>query len=235
MGRKGNRMLTLFQFKTSPLCEKIRRVLHYKGVEYTLEEVPRAQVAEYAHVSPTGKFPAIEHDGKAVWDSTDIFHHLEAAFPQRPLLPASARDRGVAHVIEDWADESLYFYEITMRVSWEHNAEPTIREFMATMPGLEFDDAKAMVLAASGDLVSKQGLGRKPQEQVVSDVARHFDALDGMLDDGEWLVGDAITIADIAVASQLRVLLYAREAAELLESHASIKQWMQRVDEVAPK
>ena len=227
-------MITLYQFATSPLCEKIRRILHYKKIEYELHEVPRMEVAKYERVSPTGKFPAMDDDGTPIWDSTDIAHHLETKFPDRPLLPRDSRDAALVHVIEDWADESLYFYEITMRVAWEHNAGRVAEEFAATMPGMTAEQTLPLVTAAAQDLTSKQGLGRKPQDQVVRDVVRHMDALEGLLGDGDWLVGSTITLADIAVAVELRALEYAREAAEILESRPRLQAWRARIDASAP-
>ncbi|WP_428481679.1 glutathione S-transferase family protein [Pyruvatibacter mobilis] len=230
-------MITLYHFPTSPFTEKVRRALNYKGISHELEEVVRADVGSgrYADVSPTGKFPALMDDGNAVWDSTDILLHLERLCPSPALFPSDPREAALAHVIEDWADESLYFYEMTMRLSWEHNLDEALDEFTATLPGVSRDDVRKMVLQGVGQLVAAQGLGRKPQEQVVSDVVRHFRALDDMLAGRDWLAGDALSVADLAVIGQLNALLYAREARAALEDTSNIKTWMARVDAVAPK
>lgn len=100
-------MITLYQFSTSPFAEKVRRALNYKGLDFEIREVGRAKVAQgdYGHVSPTGKFPAIQDGDTAVWDSTDILYHLEAAHGGPSLIPAVARDAALAHAIEEWADE----------------------------------------------------------------------------------------------------------------------------------
>ena len=227
-------MITLYQFATSPLCEKVRRILNYKGLPFEIHEVPRMEVAKYERVSPTGKFPAIDDDGTPVWDSTDIAHHLEAKPGTPALLPSDPREAAMVHVIEDWADESLYFYEITMRVAWEHNAGKVAAEFAATMPGATAETILPLVTKNAQELTSKQGLGRKPQDQVVRDVERHLAALEGLLGEGDWLVGDGITLADIAVAVELNALEYAQEGAERLAASAPISAWRARVAEVAP-
>ena len=74
-------MITLYQFATSPFTEKVRRALAYKQLPYTVHEVERAAVpaGKYAGISATGKFPAIDHDGTVVWDSTDILDYLDKA------------------------------------------------------------------------------------------------------------------------------------------------------------
>ncbi len=230
-------MITLYQFKTSPFTEKVRRAMNFKGIAFEVVEVERAKVPEgkYAEVSPTGKFPCIRDGDQAVWDSTDIIHHIEGINPERPLVPADARDAALAHVIEDWADESLYFYEMTMRLSWEHNLDAALDEFSETMPGVPKQQLRELVLAGVGQLVQTQGLGRKPQEQIVRDAERHIEALDAMLRGREWLVGAALSYADLAVIAQLNALLYAREAQAALEKTSSIKAWMTRVDAIAPR
>lgn len=230
-------MIKLYQFSTSPFTEKVRRALNYKQIEFAIEEVARASVpsGEYAHISPTGKFPAIEDDGKAVWDSSDIIHHLEKVYADKPLIPTDPRDAATAHVIEDWADESLYFYEMTMRLAWEHNLEDAMDEFAATMPGVPKEQLKPMILQGVQQLTQAQGLGRKPKDQVVADVERHFTALDAMLEGRNWLVGEAISYADLAVISQVNALLGAKEAEESYAKTCNIEGWMTRVDKVAPK
>lgn len=229
-------MIVLYQFATSPFAEKVRRALDYKRIDYTIEDVVRRDVAggRYAAVSKTGKFPAIDHDGHAVWDSTDIIRHLDEAFPDRPLIPADPRDAAMAHVIEDWADESLYFYEMTMRLAWPHNLESGIDEFAKTLPAMPRDQIKKIIQDGVTALVRAQGVGRKPDNQVVADARRHFLALDALLEGKDWLAGPSLSIADIAVIAQVKALLYAAEARAILATTRSVKPWMDRVDHLAP-
>ena len=230
-------MITLYQFSTSPFTEKVRRALNYKSIPFDVHEVARAKVpqGDYAHVSPTGKFPAITHGDTNVWDSTDIIQYLDANFEGPSLIPPTAYDAAIAHAVEEWADESLYFYEMTMRLTWEHNLDAALDEFAATMPGVPKEALRPMIIEGVTKLVEAQGLGRKPRDQIVSDTERHLKALDGMLEGRDWLVGDALSVADLAVIGQLNALLYAKEAKEIFTTTKNIAPWMARVDEVAPK
>ena len=230
-------MITLYQFATSPFTEKVRRALNYKGLAFEVHEVDRAAApgGRYAHVSPTGKFPALDHDGKAVWDSTDILEYLDRAFPERPVFPAKPHDRALAHVVEDWADESLYFYEMTMRLAWPHNLEAALDEFARGMPGVPRDQLRSGILEGVGALTRAQGLGRKPREQVVADAERHFMALDDLLEGREWLVGERLSNADLAVIAQVGALLYAEECRAVLDRTRHVTPWIARVDAIAPK
>ena len=235
-------MITLYQLATSPFTEKVRRALNYKGIAFDVHEVDRARAreGEYRSVSPTGKFPAILDDGKPVWDSTDIVHYLEAKGEGPSLVPSKPREAALAHAIEEWADESLYFYEMTVRLSWEHNLEAALDEFTETMPGVPKPQAKELILKSVGQLTRAQGVGRKPREQVVADIHRHFGALNALLDGRDWLVGDSLSYADLAVIAQLNALLYAEEAQAAVATldasgNDNVTRWMRRVGAAAPK
>jgi glutathione S-transferase len=227
-------MIVLYQFLTSPFCEKVRRMLNFKGIPFEIHEVPRQQAAEYAWVSPAGKFPAICDNGTAVADSSDIAHYLEARYPQPALLPAEARERALVHMFEDWADESLYFYEMLTRIVWPENNQAFLLTAAATLPGLEPAEVERVIVGRVTQVLREQGLGRKSRAAVLRDMERHFAALAALLDGGRWLVGDCISLADIAVASQVNALADAREARGIMALHPGIIRWLRRVDEIAP-
>ncbi|NWK98398.1 hypothetical protein DM806_22560 [Sphingobium lactosutens] len=229
-------MIILYQFATSPFTEKVRRALNYKGIAFEAHDVDRAKAAAgaYSRVSKVGKFPAIDHDGTIVQDSTDILEYLDTTFKDRPLAPQSIRDRALAAIIEDWADESLYFYEITVRLAWAHNLDRALDEFAVSFPHLSRDDLRTYFLDAAGKLTAAQGVGRKDHPTIVRDLERHFGALDNLLEDQPWLVGDTISSADISAAAQVSALLYAEEARAIVERCANIRAWRERLDALAP-
>ncbi|BFM16923.1 glutathione S-transferase family protein [Maricurvus nonylphenolicus] len=229
-------MITLYQFSSSPFTDKVKRALHYKGLDYTIEEVNRLKAGRgrYDHVSPTRKFPAVEIAGDAVNDSTDIIIELDKRYPDKPLIPTSAAERSIAHVIEDWADESLYFYEMLMRVEWKHNIDASWDQMAPTLPKLPTPILKRLVHKGVSKVTATQGLGRKPREQVIADAQRHIDSLDGMLEGKEWLVGDSISVADLSVIAQLKKLMYAQEIQPMVANSKHVEAWIKRVDELAP-
>ena len=228
-------MIQLYQFSTSPFAEKIRRALHYKDIAYSIHEVDRLKAREggYSEVSPTGKFPAIQDGDTNIWDSTDIVLYLDKQYPAKPLVPDDARLAAEAHAIEEWADESLYFYEMTMRLTWEHNLDAALDEFAESMPNIPKEQLRQVILQTTSQLTTTQGVGRKPRDQVVADVQRHFEHLNGLLTNREWLVGTSISYADVAVISQVSALMYAAEARDAMSNKNNIQPWIDRVNSVA--
>jgi glutathione S-transferase len=223
-------MITLHQFEISPFCDKIRRVLQYKRLPYRVREVPLTQTLSLKKINPAGKVPCIEHEGRYVGDSTDIAHYLEDKFPERPLVPKDARLAAQCHVLEDWADETLYFFEMYFRFGLSHNAERWVPELAKGTPGIVQAAARGVVPLVIKRTLGAQGLGKKRHENIARDLERHLDAVAGWLGEGDWLVGDTITLADISVFAQLFCVRGAREGAQAIASRSAVARWMDRVD-----
>ena len=225
-------MLTLYQFEISPFCDKIRRVLNVKGVPYRTQEVGLLEAQfGYRKVNPVGKVPAIaDGDGQIVADSTDIAYWIEERHPTPPLVPADARERALVHVLEDWADESLYFFEMRMRFGIAHNRTRVLPRL------LEHESAlmKALVPVISpfavGQVLKAQGIGRRSDARIVAEVAGHLDAIAALLGGRDYLVGNALTLADIAVFAQLFAIGDSTEGAAEIAKRSAVAAFMDRVD-----
>ncbi len=220
----------LHQYEVSPFAAKVRRALRYKGLDF---EVRNYRVVDAGKIrktiSPTGKTPVLEADDGLVVDSTAILRHLEERFPTPPILPADPALRAQAHVIEDWADESLFFYDLAMR-GWPNNIDWLKRDVLSHDSGF----MRWLLYRLLDGFVRKtgqaQGIGRKTPDTVCREVAAHFDAIVALLGDREWLVGDHLTVADIAVASMCTVIERAEEAAALMRERPALLAWRERVD-----
>ena len=115
--------LLLHQFQVSPFAAKVRRALRYKGLAFNVRNYGVAQAGEIRRtVSPSGKTPVLEHAGKLIVDSSAILRYLDEHLPGAKLVPADPVLRAQAHIIEDWADESLFFYDLAMR-TWPNNID----------------------------------------------------------------------------------------------------------------
>jgi len=224
-------MITLYQFEISPFCDKVRRVLNWKRQPYQIREVSlQESVTSLRKMNPAGKLPFLEHHGRVVADSTDIAHYLEATWPEPPLVPDDPAQRALCHVLEDWADESLYFYEMRLRFTLAHNAERWVPELVAHDNPAVRALSPYLLPRVLGTQLNQQGIGRKPVDAVLRDVQRHLESAAQILGEREWLVGAALSLADIAVFAQLFCIRGAEEGAKLIESRPALVAWMERVD-----
>jgi glutathione S-transferase len=226
--------LTLYQFELSPYADKVRRVLRLKGLGFATAEVPVSKAKKYRHISPTGKFPALDHDGRIIVDSTDILRHLDSAFPAPRVAPDDPRDAALATILEDWADEALYFYDLTMR-NWPQNRDWFMDDLLHfEKPGLGRNLLKALIPGALGKATKAQGLGRKSEATVVADLAAQYDALAALLQGRDWLAGPRLSTADLSVRVMLNVIGRAKEGAALMAARPVLADWAKRVDAAAP-
>ncbi len=224
-------MIILYQLEISPFCDKIRRVLHLKKVPFRVVDVPLLETAtKYRRVNPIGKVPCIDDGGRVVADSTEIARYLDEKYPSPPLYPASPRDRALCHVLEDWADESLYFYEVRMRFGFPRNARRTIDRLTAREPAAVRRLAPLVMPAMMRRATAGQGIGRKPEAMVLTEAERHVDAVAALLESGPFLIGEALTIADISVFAQLDCIRSTDEGAPLFAARPTVATWMDRVD-----
>ncbi len=223
--------LILHQFLISPLCDKVRRILHFKQLDYEVREYPLAARSEIRAMYAAGKLPCLEHGGQFIGDSTDIAHYLEEQFPQPALFPTDLRQRGLVHVFEDWADESLYFYEMYWRFTQPHNAARNLPRMLHSDKRWFRALMLRLIPAGIRKIIEQQGLGRKSREHVLRDLNRHITALDERLQLGEWLVGESLTLADISVYAELGCVRDSREGGELIAESKLVSAWMSRVEE----
>jgi glutathione S-transferase len=86
-------MLKLHGSSISPNHNKVKLALLEKGIEF--EEVFQlpSQEESFLALSPMGKIPVMEVDGKFFVESTAMLEYLENAYPAAPLMPVDAFER----------------------------------------------------------------------------------------------------------------------------------------------
>jgi glutathione S-transferase len=225
-------MITLYQTEISPFCDKVRRILAVKRVRYQEKNLRIVQtLARVSRWNPISRVPTLDDDGKILTDSREIAQHLEERFPDPPLVPRQPGERALAHIIEDWADQSLYFYEARLRFTFAANVARTADILLAhEESGLIRRVAALAAPRTMRNVLAKQGIGRKSEDEVLRDVSRHGEAIAGWLGTREWLVGEHLSVADVAVFVQLAAIRSTDEGEKLLAAQPTVLSWMERVD-----
>lgn len=224
-------MITLHQYHLSPFNEKIQRMLNHKGIPFEERYWALGDRKKVRALNPTGKLPALQNGERVVCDSTDVAHYIEQNFPQKPLIPSDPRLRAQVHVLEDWADESLYFYEMHLRFTTPGNRERNIPRMVEHEGAFLRWLLPKVVPGGIVRITETQGIGRKSIEQLLVDVTRHITAVDGLLDGTDWLVGNQLSLADLAVYAMFQALRDADMVADMLARYSAVTAWMMRVEE----
>jgi glutathione S-transferase len=198
----------LWQIDISHYAEKVRWALDYKEVAHVRRSpLPGTHIpiALFLTRGAQPTIPVLEMDGRAIGDSTAIIAALDAKYLDRALYPVTPHDRSRALELEDWFDENLGpharllpFYELIQ--------EPEVFAEVAaeSVPG-PLGKAKPVV-GAYGRIYTSLRWGANKSEDAQrarEGIAAAFDKLEEELEkgDGEFLVGDGLSVADVTAAS----------------------------------
>jgi len=86
-------MLKLYGFAVSDYFNMVKHSLLEKGIEFEEVTVFPDQAESYLVKSPMGKVPCIETEHGYLCETSVILDYLEAAYPQKPLLPTDTWQR----------------------------------------------------------------------------------------------------------------------------------------------
>ena len=159
----------------SPFVRKVLACCGEKGLEAEVRPVgPGDKDPDFREASPFGRIPGFQDGDYRLADSSAIVHYLDSKYPERPLIPAEPEARGKTIWFEEFADTILF--SCGAKIFFNLIVAP---RFLG-MPG----DEEAARNAEINDL--------PPILDYLEKVAPG---------DGGYLVGETLTLADIAVAS----------------------------------
>ena len=223
--------IVLHQWEISPFCQKVSRMLRFKGLDFETINYNGILGAKVPTLTKVGKVPVLDINGKRIQDSTRIARYLDEAYPDlAKLYPVHPLEKVYAELWEDWADELLYFYEIHFRINDAKALAAAVKIASEGRPVHEAVIMKPLLKAGLNMQLKMQGLGRMSKESIEQEFKLHLDRIALVLEQNNWLVGHQQSIADIAVGSQLLEIIRTNDkfGAEIL-SHSSIANWIERV------
>lgn len=199
--------IKLYQFgpiagreSASPFCVKLR----YKRLPF--EAVNLASPAQAKKYNPRGKLPVLGYDGTLILDSSDVVRYIEQRHPEPRLYPENQRERAQALLLEDWADESLYWHVVYENWLIDDQFDKFTAEILEPMPAPLRPLIKIVARRQTRRNLVGQGLGRVTPEEHRRILG---DSLDWLSDiaDGSFLCGKELSVADVAVAAQVTCLV----------------------------
>jgi glutathione S-transferase len=99
-------MIKLYDFKSSPNCQRVKVVLAEKNLPYEIIPVDlrkqEQKTAEFLKLNPYGKVPVLLDDDTALYESCIINEYLNEKYPSPPLMPADPGKRAKARILTDY-------------------------------------------------------------------------------------------------------------------------------------
>ncbi len=169
--------LIVFGAPLSPFVRKVRVCLLEKGLDYQLEVVmPFTPPEWYLQLNPLGRIPAMKDGELCLADSSVICQYLEEAYGQTARLYGNSPvERAQIRWLEKYAD-----YELA--------------------PLTTFGVFRNRILKPSaGHPCNEESV----QAALNQKLPPHFDYLERQLGQQPYFVGDQLSMADIALTSQL--------------------------------
>ncbi len=222
----------LYDNSDSPFCLKARICLNLKGVPFRRVTVTVGRARELRRLNPLGKVPVLVQGTEVIVDSSRIARHLDAAHPEPALLPSDPSARAYAQLLEEWADEALYFIvgafkwlnPANRRVALANTVTEVAGGALRPMVGWWMVRDVRRRYAAWG--YTAQSLGAFEER-----MRENLGVLAALLADKPYLLGRGPTLADVAVFVQLQWMQRYVEG-RLLDDWPVLRAWLARISAV---
>ncbi|MDP9895448.1 glutathione S-transferase [Variovorax boronicumulans] len=194
--------MKLYHGWLSSASRRVRLCLAEKGLAY--ESIPidmgkqEHHSPAYLAMNPNGVVPALLLDnGASLYESSTICEYLDDVHPQPPLRPADAFDRAVMRNFVRWTDEKslphllVLNWSIALQPGASQWSDAQLKERLARIPTPERREAWTRI--------ARQPYTDEEKAVALEKLLALLGKMEAMLaDSGDWLVGGAYSLADIA-------------------------------------
>ncbi|MEQ8335448.1 glutathione S-transferase family protein [Nisaea sp.] len=195
----------LFHFGMSSCSQKVRLYLRLKGIAWTGHPVDLAAHENYQPaflaINPRGMVPVLVLDGAVHADSNAIITLLEERFPEPCLIPADRRAEIEGMLA---AEDSLHhdLRHLSFRYVHGRSGSTKTAELMQSYrdygPDSGDPDAEKASEIAFYERLARTGLDDETCRLSAARFRTAFDGFETRLADHPFLLGDRLTVIDIA-------------------------------------
>tara|TARA_B100000035_G_scaffold166244_1_gene141853 strand:- start:78 stop:851 length:774 start_codon:yes stop_codon:yes gene_type:complete len=193
------RGLNLFHYSYSNCSMRIRLFLDEKGIPWNDHFIDlRAQknlTEEYFSIHPQGLVPALVDDGVIIYESADILEYLEEKFPEPSFTPDTAEGRAELEKMLEFT-RSGHFPVIKTWAYGRNNKPTKTPESMHKLEVLQKDNK--WIVDFHKETMAEGGIAEEKILVAETILKGMFADLDDRLSRHEWILGDQMTLADIA-------------------------------------
>lgn len=202
-------MIQLYQFppvwdlpNVSPFCMKLETYLRMADIPYEIVHVYRPDQA------PKGKLPYIMDKGETIHDSGFVIDYLKKTYGDKLDANLNAEQKAISHLLRRTLETSFYFVVLYSR--WiDERAWPTMKSTVfASIPALMRNFVANMVQRRTRDTLWRQGTGRHDPENIYQLASDDLDAIETLLGDKPFFLGDDPTSVDASAYAFLANMLW---------------------------
>ena len=202
--------LKLYQSDGSPNSRRVRIFLAEKGLELTLIPIDLGKGEQrsdsYRLINPRQVVPTLVlEDGTAIGEVPAVWRYLEEAYPTKPLLGATPKEKALVSM-------------------WERRAE--LEGFAAVMEGVRnaLPGLKARAIAGPHDYEQIPALVDRSKLRIANFLAD----LDARLADTPFVAGEEFSVADITALVTIDFAAKAF-ATSMPQQHRALIRWHEAV------
>ncbi len=205
-------MLELHQFRHSTFCLKVRMSLEAKGLNYIVREI-RPGLGQLAlfRLSGQRQVPVLVDGPNVLTDSSVIIRHLDTLTQEPQLVPNNPQEAAQAHLLEDWADTTLA-RAVRLALFQAASNDPTLR--IALLPEDVPEYFQKVLRGVPCGLIV--GLSEILSQGELASLLTSLEQLSRLVESQSWLIGEKMSIADIALAAQLSLLKFPQSSGKNL-------------------
>lgn len=196
----------LYHGWTSSASRKVRLCMAEKGLEYDGKHIELLSFEHHSDwfkkLNPSGKVPALLIDGVPYVESNVINEYLDDAYPDPPLMPADPRQRYEVRLFSIYIDGTCL--PAVQKHNWMRRMRPVAmkwsdEELEARLAAIPTEERRKVWYKMARDPYTDEEL------QTALDVLIDMtDRIEAGVRDGDWIVGNAYSLADIAAVPYVR-------------------------------
>jgi glutathione S-transferase len=226
----------VLHYSGSSCSQKLRIFLNLKGIRWESHPVDLHANENFTPwflgINPRGLVPVLVHDGAVHIESNDIITYLEKTFPTPRLIP-SGHENEVAALLKHEDDLHLDLRTLSFRFVFDPPGPPKSAQALAnyaangsgTVQGAQ--DRAKLIQIEFWQRAAAEGFTDQAARASAQKFRAAFDALDEHLAQRPYLLGDALTVLDIAwfiYANRLSLAGY-----PIARLHPNVGAWFKKL------
>ena len=204
---RGWKGLHLLHWTTSSCSQKTRIVLNLKGVPWESRLVSLRTNENFGDwflgINPRGLVPVLVDDGAVHIESNDIIAHLEQKFPSPQLIPPG-KEAEMQRLLHEEDDLHLDLRTLTMRFvlppQVSRKNPQALAGYASAAPGTVHGvaDPRRPIEIDFWNTLAREGITDAAARASATKFQRTLNEMDARLTNHRYLLGETLSLADIA-------------------------------------